>query len=92
MSKTWSDTGDNCFESSNGSVVSGKNLVLAVLAILGSKIHCMWCHLYGFGLFLSFSSKLLTFLVNFRYLNFVYGLGMINEKALTKKIWATWGN
>ena len=32
--------------------------------------------------FLSFSSKPLTFLVNLCYLNFVYGLGMINEKAL----------
>ena len=42
LSKTWSETGDNCFESSNGSVVSRKILVLAVLAIFGSKIHCLW--------------------------------------------------
>ena len=37
-----SKTGDNGFESSNGSVVSGKILILAVLAIFGSKIHCWW--------------------------------------------------
>ena len=37
--KTWSETEDNCFESSNGSVVPGKILVLA---IFGSKIRCMW--------------------------------------------------
>ena len=42
LSKTWSETGDNCFELSNGSVVSGKILVLAVLASFGSKIHCLW--------------------------------------------------
>ena len=42
LSKTWSETWDNCFESSNGSVVSRKILVLAVLAIFGSKIHCLW--------------------------------------------------
>ena len=42
LSKIWSETGDNCFESSNCSVVSGKILVLAVLAIFGSKIYCLW--------------------------------------------------
>ena len=42
LSKTWSETGDICFESSTGSVLSEKFLVLAVLAIFGSKIHCMW--------------------------------------------------
>ena len=42
LSKTWSETWDNCFESSNGSVVPEKVLVLAILAILGSKIHSMW--------------------------------------------------
>ena len=31
------------------------------------------------GCFWSFSSKPLMFLVNFCYLNYVYGLGMINE-------------
>ena len=42
LSKTWSETGYNCFELTNGSVVSGKILVLAVLALFGSKIHCTW--------------------------------------------------
>ena len=37
LSKNWSETGDSCFESLNGSVVSGKILVLAALAIFGSK-------------------------------------------------------
>ena len=37
LSKTWSETGDYCFESSNGSVVSGEILVLSVLSIFGSK-------------------------------------------------------
>ena len=40
--QNWSESWDSCFESLNGSVVSGKILVLAVLAIFGSKIHCMW--------------------------------------------------
>ena len=35
LSKTWSETWDNCFDSSNGSVVSRKILVLAALAIFG---------------------------------------------------------
>ena len=48
---------DICFESSNGSVVSGKILVLAVLAIFGSKIHCLWLHYMFLGCFWSFSSK-----------------------------------
>ena len=39
LSKTWSETWDSCFESFNGSVVSRKILVLA---IFGSKIHCLW--------------------------------------------------
>ena len=52
LSKTRSETGDKWFESSNGSVLFEKILVLAVLAIFGSKTHCMWWHLYGFGLFL----------------------------------------
>ena len=57
LSKTWPETGDNCFESSNGSVVSGKILVLAVLAIFGSKIHCLWWHYMVLGCFWPFSSK-----------------------------------
>ena len=35
LSKAWSETGDNCFESLNDIVVSGKILALAVLAIIG---------------------------------------------------------
>ena len=42
LSKTWSETWYSCFESFNGSVVSRKNLVLAVLAIFGPEIHCLW--------------------------------------------------
>ena len=56
LSKTWSESWDSCFESFNGSVVSRKILVLAVLAIFGSKIHCLWWH-YGFRLFLAIFSK-----------------------------------
>ena len=37
------------------------------------------------GCFWSFSSKSLMFLVNFCYLNYVYGLGMINEKLSFNK-------
>ena len=57
LSKTLSDTGDNCFESSNDSVVSGEILVLA---IFGSKIHCLWWHMV-LGRFWPFSSKPLMF-------------------------------
>ena len=40
-----------------------------------------------FALFGSFSSKALMFLVNFCYLNYVYGLGMIIEKlSFNKKL------
>ena len=49
LCKTWSETWDNCFESSYGSVVARKILVLAVLAIFGSKTHCLWRHYMVFG-------------------------------------------
>ena len=39
---TCSKARNNCFQSFNGSVVSGKYLVLAVLAHFWSKIHCLW--------------------------------------------------
>ena len=39
---TCSKARNNCFQSFNGSVVSGKILVLAVLAHFWSKIHCLW--------------------------------------------------
>ena len=84
LSKTWSETWDNCFESSNDSVVPGKILVLAVSASYVSKIHCLWWHMV-LGCFWSFSSKLLMFLVIFCYLNYVYGLGMINQKLSFNK-------
>ena len=61
LSKTWSESGDNCFESSNDSVVSGKILVLAVLAIFESKIHCLWWHYMVLVNFWPFSSKPLMF-------------------------------
>ena len=50
-----------------------------------SKIHCMWWHLYGFGLFLSFSFKALLFFN--KILLFELCLWFRNEKwkALTKK-------
>ena len=50
--------------------------------LFGSKIHCMWWHLYGFGLFFVIFFRTFDVLVNLCYLNFVYGLGMINEKDL----------
>ena len=37
--------------------MSGKVLVLAVLAIFGPKIHCLWWHYMVLGCFWSFSSK-----------------------------------
>ena len=80
FSKTWSETGDNCFESSNGSVVSGKFLFSPFWPFLGQKYIACGDICMVLGCFLSFSSKPLTFLVNLCYLNFVYGLGMINEK------------
>ena len=57
LSKTWSETEDNWFESWNASVVSEKILVLAVLSIFGSKIHCLWWHYMVLGWFWPFSSK-----------------------------------
>ena len=92
LSKTWSETGDNCFESSNGSVVSGKILVLAVLAILGSiyiaygDIICFWA-VCG-----HFLPNCWWFFVNICYLNQVYCLKMVNEDlSYDKKIWAIFG-
>ena len=67
LSKTWSETWDSCFESFNGSVVSRKILVLAVLAIFGSKIHCLWWHYMVLGWFWPFSSKPLMIFVNFLF-------------------------
>ena len=93
LSKTWSETGDICFESSNGSVMSGKFLVFAVLAIFGSKIHCMWWHLYGFGLFLVIFSKPLMFFGDSLLFELCYWVR--NDKwkiKLYQKISATWGN
>ena len=81
MSKTWPETGDNCFESSNGSVVSGK-FFSPFWPFWGQKYIACGDIYMVLGCFLSFSSKPLTFLVNLCYLNFVYGLGMINEKDL----------
>ena len=48
LSKTWSETWDNYFESSNGNVVSRKILVLPVV-----KNTLLVVTLYGFGLFLA---------------------------------------
>ena len=42
LSKTWPETGDSCFESFIGSVLSGKILDSASLSISGSKIQCLW--------------------------------------------------
>ena len=50
LSKTWSETWDNCFDSSNGSVVSRKIRVLAVLAIFWVKNTLLVVTLYGFRL------------------------------------------
>ena len=73
----------------------GKFLFLPFLPFLGQKYIAIACgDIYiVLGCFWSFSSKPLMFLVNFCYLNYVYSLGMINEKlSFNKKNWATWGN
>ena len=77
LSRTWSETGDNCFESSNGSVVSGKFLFSPFWPFLGQKYIASGDIYMVLGCFLSFSSKPLTFLVDLCYLNFVYGLGRV---------------
>ena len=53
LSKTWSETGDNYFESLNDNVMSGKILVLAVFGhfLVKNTLHVVT--LYGFGLFLA---------------------------------------
>ena len=53
LSETWSETVDNCFESSNGSGVSRKILVLAVFGHFWVKNALLVVALYGFGLFLA---------------------------------------
>ena len=53
LSKTWSETVDNRFESSNGSVVSGKILVFGRFGNFWVKNTLLVVTLYGFGLFLA---------------------------------------
>ena len=54
LSKTWPETGDSCFESFIGSVLSGKILDSASLSISGSKIQCLWWRYAVFGCFAIF--------------------------------------
>ena len=56
---TCSKAQNNCFQSFNGSDVSGKILVLAVLAHFWSKIHCLWWQIEVFDHFWPISSSLL---------------------------------
>ena len=64
---TCSKTRDNCFQSFNGSVVSGKILVLAVLAHFWSKIHCLWWQIEVFDHFWPISCNLLMFVWQFLF-------------------------
>ena len=61
LSKTWSETGDKWFESSNGSVVFEKVLVWPFWPFLGQK----------------YITMCVDVLAIFCYLGYVYGLGMI---------------
>ena len=56
-----------------------------------SKIHCMWWELYGFGLFLVIFLQTVDVIVNFCYLNYVYGLEMIKEKLSFNKKFGLFG-
>ena len=63
----------------------GKFLFWSFLPFLGQKYIACGDIYMVLGCFCSFSSRPLMFLVNFCYLNYVYGLGMINEKLSFKK-------
>ena len=64
---TCSKARNNCFQSFNGSFVSGKILVLAVLAHFLSKIHCLWWQIEVFDHFWLISSSLLMFVWQFLF-------------------------
>ena len=83
--KTWSETGDNCLESWNDSFVPGKFLFWPFWPFLGQKYFACGDIYMVLGCFWSFFSKPLVFLLNFCYLNYVYGLGMIIEKLSFNK-------
>ena len=84
LSKTWSETWDNCFDSSNGSVVSRKILVLAVL---GQKYISSGDIIWFWAVFGHFLPNRWWFFVNFCYLSWVYCLKMVNENfCLDKKL------
>ena len=68
LSKTWSETWDSCFESLNSSVVSGKILVLAVLAILGQKYIACGDNIWFWAVFGHSRPNRWWFFVNFYYL------------------------
>ena len=74
---TCSKARNNCFQSFNGSVVSGKILVLAVLTVLAlfwSKIHCLWWQIEVLTIFDQFLPICWCLFDNFCFLNQVYGL------------------
>ena len=53
LSKIWSETGDNCFESSNGSVVPGKFLFSPFWPFLGQKYIACGDIIWFWAVFLS---------------------------------------
>ena len=53
---------------------------------MGKNTYVVTFILYGFGLFSSFSFKLLTFLVNFCYLNFVYGHNKSKLSVVSRRV------
>ena len=61
---------------------SGKNLVLAVLALFGSKIHCMWRQNGVFGGFWPISSNIL--MLYGQVLLYEHNLLFISEKMNLK--------
>ena len=66
---TCSKTRNNCFQSFNGSFVSGKILVLAVLSHFWSKIHCLWWQIEVFDHFWPISCNMLMFVWQLLFLN-----------------------
>ena len=63
----------------------GKFLLRLFWPFLGQKYIACGDIYMVLGCFWSFSSKVLMFLVNFCYLNYVYGLGVMNEKLSFNK-------
>ena len=69
LSKTRSETGDNCFESSKGSVVSGKFLFWPFWPFLGQKYIACGDIIWFWAVFGHFLPNCWCFFVNFCYLS-----------------------